>query len=354
MSIPPSDDSQSRIHAMPSQNPGATTINQNNRSSTIAERNQRDTISSACIGSAHEAIGILHNMGNSLHALSTWLLDKFLCVLTLGYIRCRPEAGAAATTQGSTNAASVQEQLQNLQNIITSDSALFTDEINAFLAALEIMADDSCDQNALDNEIRRLFQTLDPDLQQTIQMNISLIRSRYADLEVSALHPLDVGQEILHRYIRHPIVRAAAKAAQLSFPKGQIQEIENQIRNNSLSGAEKARAFLRVFHISGSVVDLNGADITQEIVRLFDVLSLEAADQANAIKQAMNMMIREAYRGSPHGNPAVCGLQFQGRGLQADDVNHPDLAAIVISENKGDDFIRYVIHSVIYSFELNG
>lgn len=294
-------------------------------------------------------------MGNSLHALSTWLLDKILCVATLGYIRYRPEAGAAATTEGSTNAASAQEQLQNLQNIITSgDDALHTDKMDAFLAAFEIAADDSCDQNAIDNEIRRLFQALHPNLQQAIQMNISLIRSCYADFEISTLHPLDVGQEILNRYTRHPIVRAAARAARALFPKAQIREIENQIRNNSLSGAEKAQAFLRVFNVRPENGDLEEADITQEAARLFDVLSIEAADQANAIKQAMNMVIRGTYQQSPHGSPALCNLQFQDRELQAGDVTHPDLATIVIRENIKDDFVMYVIHSVIYSFELNG
>ncbi|GAB4191880.1 MAG: hypothetical protein Tsb0015_13930 [Simkaniaceae bacterium] len=352
----PTNGVQFGIHAAPTQNLGAiaTASRGNNASAAPEARAQRDSISSARTGPSHGVIGILHNIGSSLHALSTWLLDKLLCVLTLGYVRCRPEAGAAATTEGSTNASSAQERLQNLQNIITSGDALHTDKIDAFLAALEVAADDSCDQNAIDNEIRRLFGQMPEEVRNAILQKIWDIRSQHADLDVAVLNANNnFGEEVLNQHTRHPIVRAAANGVLAEYPKAQIREIENQIRNNSLSGAEKALAFNRVFDMQSVPGDLESADIIQEAARLFDVLSSQAADQANAIKQAVSMGMQGIYQQDPNA-AQLNGIQFQGGGLQAEDFNNRDFAGIVIRENLSHDFIIRTVRQVILTFELNG
>ncbi|GAB4191893.1 MAG: hypothetical protein Tsb0015_13950 [Simkaniaceae bacterium] len=365
MSTPLTGDQLRTTNAAPTQNSNPTPeVNQGNAPSTIAATTQADTISSASTSSSQGITGILHNLGSSLQALGIWLLDKIICVATLGYVRYRPQAGAVAnnaattattaattaagsTNAGSTNAASAQEQLQNLQNIITSGDALFTDKIDAFLAAFAVQADDSRDQNAVDNEVRQLFGQLPEVVRDVIERAIWGKRGDYTDLNVATLNANNqFSNEVLNQHLRHAIVRDAVNAAISELPKAKFREIEGQIRDSERSAEQKAEAFDRVFDIQGVQGDLDDDGIAQETARLFDVLSSEAAGPADAIKNAVFNQLQAAFQQDPN-DQALNGIQFQGHALQAEDFNNPDFAGIIIRGNPRHDTVVQIIRDII-------
>lgn len=361
MSTPLTGDQLRTTNAAPTQNLNPTPeVNQGNAPSTIAATTQADTISSASTSSSQGITGILHNLGSSLQALGIWLLDKIICVATLGYVRYRPQAGAVAnngattattaatTAAGSTNAASAQEQLQNLQNIITSGDALFTDKIDAFLAAFAVEADDSRDQNAVDNEVRQLFGQLPEVVRNAIVEAIWEKRRDHTDLDVAALNANNqFSNEVLNQHLRHAIVQDAVNAVISELPKAKFREIEGQIRDSGRSAEQKAEAFDRVFDIQGFQGDLDDDGIARETARLFDVLSSEAADQANAIKTAVFNQLQAAFQQNPDSQD-LDGIQFQGHALQAEDFNNRDFAGIIIRGNPRHDTVVQIIRDIIY------